>query len=260
MWVYVLIGVGILAVSFFVFLALILLLFKKKPNAFRRVFRKKPDREKPDRGRPVDVVGRSDVAAGQPVTFAGQSDNFAGQQFANRPKVYRPSAPPAPPTFDGGTVNRVPSAPPVPPTFDGGIANRVPSAPPVPPMPPTSNTNTGAGNRAASPSAELITREEITDYIKSLGDRHLSVTSDHSNVLSLKWKTKIYAMLYAADKGVLLMVRVAENYARALCLKIDRTKLKGSNWYSVLTDYMSDKRKIYEILAEACKFVKSVSR
>jgi len=115
----------------------------------------------------------------------------------------------------------------------------------------------------AAVKSAFITRREIVDEVKS--SENLDITVVERPFLpqlptSLRYKKKTFAMLYATDKGVLMIVKLDDNYAHELAYKypgIRRAHFpQAPNWYHIpVEDAFTDKEEIYRILFEACSFI-----
>ena len=115
-----------------------------------------------------------------------------------------------------------------------------------------------------------ITRREIADDARRIGDPGISVIERPSQPqlpMSLKHRDKTYAMLHGTENGVMMIVRIADQYAGELAKihpEICRARFpRGANWYCVpIGGVFKDKESVYQVLDAARGFVaqKSAAR
>ena len=112
--------------------------------------------------------------------------------------------------------------------------------------------------------ADFITRNEIAEYIRNLENQDLAVVEKIDNPqfpYSLKWKIKTFALLYAVDNGVLMVVRVPVDYVEILKRKYNvkpSTFPKGRNWFAITVDNRFEtKQEVFDILNNAAEYIKS---
>lgn len=118
--------------------------------------------------------------------------------------------------------------------------------------------------RIENSSKFIITRREIAEDTRNLKNPSITVSQPASPQFptSLKWKGKTYAMLYASEMSVLMIVRISDEYANELSQthpEVYRAVFpKGSNWYVVQIDgAFPNKESVYEVLTAARLFVQS---
>ncbi|MCL2798526.1 MAG: hypothetical protein FWD58_10865 [Firmicutes bacterium] len=113
-----------------------------------------------------------------------------------------------------------------------------------------------------------VTRKEIADDILKLNHPYINVSErfDQPQLpMSLKLKKSTYAMLYGMDGGVLMVVKLAEDYADLLSKKhpeICRVSFPhGANWYSLPVDgAFGDRKQVLAVLGAAAEFVGAKSK
>ena len=113
------------------------------------------------------------------------------------------------------------------------------------------------------PEAFFITRQEIAENTRKLENPDITVAeySDQPQLpTTLKYKGKTYTMLYGTDKGVLMIVRIADSYADELAGKypvIRRASFPNApNWYCFpLEGTLENKEEVYRILFRARTFL-----
>jgi len=114
----------------------------------------------------------------------------------------------------------------------------------------------------------LITRQEIAEDARRSGDPDITV-SEHpcqpQLPTTLKYRDRTYAMLYATDRGVLIIARLTDGYADELICKYPGVRRaafpRGANWYCVpVESAFTDKEEVYRILFEARAFLLSAGR
>lgn len=118
--------------------------------------------------------------------------------------------------------------------------------------------------RCRKMSEQVITRHEIAEYTKSQGKKELNVI-EHENdpqiPMSLKWKSRTYAMIYTADDGLSIIVALEDEYAIELSkihTGMHHPKFpNGPHWYSIPVNNKAFKSKgdVYKLLDHACEFV-----
>jgi len=109
----------------------------------------------------------------------------------------------------------------------------------------------------------LITRQEIATEMRRLENPDIEVIERPQQPQlpwSLKFKGKTYAMLHGTEAGVLMIVRIANEYADLLIYKhpeLCRAKFpKGANWYQLPIDgAFANKDAVYRVLNAARGFV-----
>ena len=109
----------------------------------------------------------------------------------------------------------------------------------------------------------VITRREIAEDTRGSGDPDITVAEypcQPQLPTTLKYKNMTYAMLYATDRGVLIVARLTDAYADELICKypgIRRASFpRGANWYCVPVEgAFTDKEEVYRILLEARSFL-----
>lgn len=119
--------------------------------------------------------------------------------------------------------------------------------------------------RAVRSENRMITRKEIAANTRAMNDNNISVLEHPENPqlpMSLKWKTKTYAMIYGIEDGLLLIVRISVDYANEIDrahINIQRAKFpKGANWFDItVDDKFCDRVKVNEILTNARMFVQT---
>jgi len=144
--------------------------------------------------------------------------------------------------------------------------------PPAPGIAETPAAKHTGANAEAAISAEApvftpltMTRREIADALRAKGDPDIKIVErpDQPQLpMSLKYKTKTFAMLHGTDSGVLMIVRIWDDYARQLLAvhpKLRRAHFpRGRNWYYVPIDgTFQNKEAVYRVLSNAETFVKS---
>jgi len=120
---------------------------------------------------------------------------------------------------------------------------------------------------AVSNNNFLITRRKIAEDFKNVGNPDIKILERPENPqlpMTLKYKGKTFALLHGTDSGVLMIARLAEDYATELIYKhpalaIRRATFpKGPNWYSVPVEgVFRDKDSVYDVLTNALAFVVS---
>jgi len=107
-----------------------------------------------------------------------------------------------------------------------------------------------------------ITRKEIIEDTRSLGNPDITIfeRGEPQMPASLKHKGKTYAILYGTDKGVMMVVKLSDEYADKMAVKhpqIRRTKFPaGANWYYVPVDgAFESKDEVYSVLNVSYGFV-----
>ena len=107
-----------------------------------------------------------------------------------------------------------------------------------------------------------ITRKEIIEDTKEIGNPDITIIERPAPQVpvSLKYKGKTYALLYGTDMGVIMVVKLYDEYADSLAVRhpqIRRGKFPaGANWYYVPVDgAFKDKKAVYDVLNTAYEFV-----
>jgi len=109
----------------------------------------------------------------------------------------------------------------------------------------------------------FITRREIAEDTRGLGNPDLTIKEypyQPQLPTILKCKDRTYAMLYATDRGVLIIARLTDAYAEELICKYPGVRRasfpRGANWYCVPVEKaFTDKEEVYRILFEARAFL-----
>jgi len=118
----------------------------------------------------------------------------------------------------------------------------------------------------SAPTGFTMTREEIVERTRALKNENLvAIEKDEPQFpYSLKWKTKTFALLYGTDKGVLMIIRIPEDYAAKLGKVHEVTPAKfpkGRFWQVIpLGKTFKDKTEVYDILDKAREFVSNPPR
>jgi len=128
---------------------------------------------------------------------------------------------------------------------------------------------------AAAPPAEpkekpcecesVITRQEIVDEAYASGGAEISTVLHPEQLhqpVSLKWHGKTYAMLYGTDHGIILIIKLADDYAAHLKTvhpEICRAHFPtAANWYYIHVDKsFHSKDCIFKVIHNARDFVAS---
>jgi len=113
------------------------------------------------------------------------------------------------------------------------------------------------------PQKPSFSRLEIINDVTKLPDENISVKvrKDAPQLpATLKYKNKGYAMLYAADEGMLVIAKLPKDFANTVAYSHPATNRavfpKGAHWFSVPIDStFKDKAEIHEILNTAREFV-----
>jgi len=113
-----------------------------------------------------------------------------------------------------------------------------------------------------------ITRKEIADDVREIENPDIAVVERLKQPqlpMSLKYKNKTYAMLYGTDEGVLMTVKISDDYAEELAethSEICRACFpNGPNWYHIPIDgAFRDKESVYRVLTSARTFVKNTTK
>ena len=109
----------------------------------------------------------------------------------------------------------------------------------------------------------FITRREIAEDARGSGNPDITVKEypfQPQLPTILKYEGRTYAMLYATDRGVLIIARLTDAYAEELICKypgVRRARFpRGANWYCVpVENAFTDKEEVYRILFEARAFL-----
>jgi len=108
----------------------------------------------------------------------------------------------------------------------------------------------------------VITRREILSDTKAIGNDNITIVEkdEPQMPVSLKYKTKTYAILYGTDRGVMMVVKLSDTFADKLAVKlpeIRRAKFPaGANWYYVPVDGAFDgKEAVYTVLNASYRYV-----
>jgi len=119
--------------------------------------------------------------------------------------------------------------------------------------------------RLANPQVFRITRREIADDVTAMNLAGVEVCErlySPQLPMSLKFKSKTYAMLHAMDDGVLMTVQLSEDFAEEL--KVRHTDLckskfpKGTYWFTLpIGAAFENKDEVYNVLEYARAFVES---
>jgi len=115
-----------------------------------------------------------------------------------------------------------------------------------------------------APKKFVITRQDIVDWTKALGDEDITVsekTEDPQMPHSLRWKNRTFALAYGTDIGVLLIARIHDDYAQELSKthRVDRSKFpKGPCWWAIpINQTWTSKQEVLEVLTQAITHTKS---
>ena len=113
--------------------------------------------------------------------------------------------------------------------------------------------------------ASIITRQEIVDEAYESGGAEISTVVHPEQLhqpVSLKWHNKTYAMLYGTDCGIVMIIKLSNDYAAhlktvhpAICRAHFPT---AENWYYVHVDKeFHSKECVYKVIHSARDFVAS---
>jgi len=110
-----------------------------------------------------------------------------------------------------------------------------------------------------------ITRHDIIDYSGKLDNPDITIIDrpmEPQLPTSLKFKGKTYAMLYGTESGVVMIMKLDDNYAIELKTKHPRIcKARfpaGPNWFYVPVDNkFKDKDSVYTVLSNSISFVQN---
>ena len=129
---------------------------------------------------------------------------------------------------------------------------------------PTATTRTV---KAVEPAKQylpvFITRKEIAQRTRELNNKNITVIERPAVQIpmSLKWKKHTYAMIYAADDGLLAILALDKKYAEKLavthCDLHSPRFPKGQNWYALTINAQTfdSKASVYSVLDEALTFI-----
>ena len=125
---------------------------------------------------------------------------------------------------------------------------------PIPPPPPP-----------VVPAKHIYSRAEMIEDTLALNDENITVSQrpDQPQLpVSLKYKKKTYAMLYASDGGILIIARLPQTFADMVMRVHPATKKavfpKGPYWFSIpIDETFQSKAEIHEILDSARGFIQN---
>ncbi|MCL2370275.1 MAG: hypothetical protein FWC80_03505 [Firmicutes bacterium] len=117
--------------------------------------------------------------------------------------------------------------------------------------------------KAENYSDYTMTRREIVEDTKAIASKDITIVEkplEPQMPVSLKHKTKTYAILYGTDKGVMMVAKLYDAYADRLAVRhpqIRRAKFPaGANWYYIPVDGAFDSKKsVYAVLNASYDFV-----
>jgi len=109
----------------------------------------------------------------------------------------------------------------------------------------------------------FITRQEIIEDIRKLGNPDITIAEysyQPQLPTTLKDKGRTYTMLYGTDKGVLMIVRIADDYADELAYKYPGVRRASfphaPHWYCVPVEgAFTEKEEVFRIVSEARAFL-----
>jgi len=109
----------------------------------------------------------------------------------------------------------------------------------------------------------FVTRKEIAEDTRNIGDPDITVVERPKQPqlpASLKYRGKTYAMLHGTDDGLLMIVKIPDEYAELLGRthpNICRANFPhGANWYYIPIDgAFWNKDSVYSVLTSARRFV-----
>ena len=122
----------------------------------------------------------------------------------------------------------------------------------------------GGGVASQPPAKFVITRQDIVNWTRTLGDTDITVsekTDDPQMPHSLRWKNKTFSLAYGTDAGVLLIARIPDTYAAELSKvhKVTRSKFpKGPCWWAIpIVCTWKSKEAVLEVLNTSVNYVRA---
>jgi predicted DNA-binding protein (MmcQ/YjbR family) len=107
----------------------------------------------------------------------------------------------------------------------------------------------------------VVTRKEIAEATRAMDNPDIKVVERlHQPQLpmSLRVKDKTYAMLHGTDGGVMMTVKISDEYANMLGAKyhgVSKASFPcGLNWYYIPVDNTFSRDSVFEILYAAAEF------